>query len=164
MNKRLEKCIEISLGLRSSKQTGRSFHTTFVFNKNRIISIGTNDYNKHHPYHKMGKYTGYKTNPEHYRPCLHSEISALIKLGEEDCSRYTFVNVRIDNNNKISIAKPCQNCQRILDQVGYKRIIYSSGEKGFAEILPWFFFWSRFFPVSGNARVFLEIGGGIEKQ
>ena len=143
MNKRLEKCIEISLGLRPSKQTGRSFHTTFIFDKNRILSIGTNDYNKQHPYHKMGEYRGFKSNPEHYRPCLHSEISALLRLGEEDCSRYVFVNVRIDNNNKISMAKPCQNCQKILDGVGYKKIIYSTSEKGFEEILGWFFLGSR---------------------
>ena len=143
MNKRLEKCIEISLGLRPSKQTGRSFHTTFIFDKKRILSIGTNDYNKHHPYHKMGEYRGFKSNPEHYRPCLHSEISALLRLGEEDCSRYVFVNVRIDNNNKISMAKPCQNCQKILDGVGYKKIIYSTSEKGFEEILGWFFLRSR---------------------
>ena len=143
MNKRLEKCIEISLGLRPSKQTGRSFNTTCIFDKKRMLSIGTNDYNKHHPYHKMGEYRGFKSNPEHYRPCLHSEISALLRLGEEDCSRYVFVNVRIDNNNKISMAKPCQNCQKILDGVGYKKIIYSTSEKGFEEILGWFFLRSR---------------------
>ena len=143
MNKRLEKCIEISLGLRPSKQTGRSFHTTFIFDKKRILSIGTNDYNKHHPYHKMGEYRGFKSNPEHYRPCFHSEISALLRLGDEDCSRYVFVNVRIDNNNKISMAKPCQNCQKILDGVGYKKIIYSTSEKGFEEIGRWFFLRSR---------------------
>jgi len=58
-----------------------------------------------------------------------------LRLGEEDCSRYTFINVRIDNNNKVSIAKPCPNCQRILDQVGYKKIIYLESENAFAEIL-----------------------------
>jgi len=134
MDKRLEKCIEIAFGLRSQKQNGRSFHATFIFDKKRIISIGTNDYNKHHPYHKMGKYLGYKNNPQNYRPCLHSEISALLRLGEEDCSRYTFVNVRIDNNNKTTIAKPCLNCQRILDGVGYKAIFYSDSENGFSKI------------------------------
>lgn len=154
MNKRLEKCIEISLGLRPSKQTGRSFHTTFIFDKKRILSIGTNDYNKHHPYHKMGEYRGFKSNPEHYRPCLHSEISALLRLGEEDCSRYVFVNVRIDNNNKISMAKPCQNCQKILDGVGYKKIIYSTSEKGFEEILGWFFLRSRFWGKQERGQSF----------
>lgn len=153
MNKRLEKCIEISLGLRPQKQTGKSFHTTFIFNKNRILSIGTNNYNKEHPYHRMGKYHGYKKNPSQYHPCLHSEISALLRLGEEDCSRYTFVNIRIDNNNKVSIAKPCPNCQRVLDQVGYKKIIYSESENTFAEILRWFFLRSRFILILANAGV-----------
>lgn len=160
MDKRLEKCIEISLGLRPSKQTGRSFHTTFIFDKKRILSIGTNDYNKHHPYHKMGEYRGFKSNPEHYRPCLHSEISALLRLGEEDCSRYVFINVRIDNNNKISIAKPCQNCQKILDGVGYKKIIYTTSEKGFEEIGRWFF-WGRGFSATGLWRNLSGNRGGV---
>jgi deoxycytidylate deaminase len=134
MNKRLAKCVEISLGLKPSKQTGQSFHATFVFNKNKIISIGVNNYHKMHPYHRMGKYLGYKKNPREYKPCIHSEISALLKLGEEDCSRYSFVNVRIDNNGELSMAKPCPNCQRVLEGVGYKRIFYSTSEKGFLEI------------------------------
>lgn len=159
MNKRLEKCIEISLGLRPKKQTGKSFHTTFIFNKNRILSIGTNNYNKEHPYHKMGKYCGYKQNPSQYHACLHSEISALLRLGEEDCSRYTFVNIRIDNNNKTSIAKPCPNCQRILNQVGYKKIIYSNSENGFDEILGWFFSRRSFLPIWARGSVFRKKGG-----
>lgn len=134
MDKRLEKCIEIATSLRPQKQNGRSFHATFIFHKKRIISIGINDYTKHHPYHKMGEYRGFKTNPEHYRPCLHSEISALLRLGEEDCSRYTFVNIRIDNNNKTTIAKPCQNCQKILDGVGYKKLFYST-DNGFCQVV-----------------------------
>lgn len=154
MDKRLEKCIEIAASLRPHKQNGRSFHATFIFDKKRLISIGTNDYSKCHPYHKMGKYYGYKRNPEHYQPCLHSEISALLRLGEEDCSRYTFVNVRIDNNNKTTIAKPCLNCQRILDGVGYKAIFYSDSENGFSKIGRWFFLRSRFWGKQKRGQSF----------
>lgn len=135
MNRRLEKCIEIASSLRPHKQNGRSFHATFIFDKKRIVSIGTNDYNKHHPYHKMGKYLGYKENPENYKPCLHSEISAIIKLGEEDLSHYTVVNVRVDKNNQIALAKPCLNCLRVLQQTGYKKLFYTDPEKGFVELM-----------------------------
>lgn len=134
MNKTLEKCVEITRGLKPRKQNGRNFHTTFIFLKNRILSIGYNNYKKHHPYHKMGKYFGYKTNPEKYQPCLHSEISAILKLGEEDLSKCFIVNVRIDANNKLAMAKPCSNCQRVLNQVGFKKLFYSS-EKGFSEMV-----------------------------
>ena len=81
----------------------------------------------------MGKYVGYKKNPENYSPCLHSEVSAIIRLGENDCSKYTFVNVRIDNNNKINIAKPCQNCMNVLAAVGFKKILYTTKDN-FREI------------------------------
>lgn len=134
MNKTLEKCVEITKGLKPQKQNGRSFHATFIFDKKRLVSIGYNDYKKHHPYHKVGKYIGYKSNPENYQPCLHSEISAILKLGEEDLSRYSFVNVRIDGNNKIALAKPCPNCERVLRQTGFKKLFYSS-EKGFEEMV-----------------------------
>jgi deoxycytidylate deaminase len=133
MTKSLEKCVEISLALRESKQNGRSFHATFIIFKKRIISIGFNDYSKHHPYHKMGKYIGYKKNPENYSPCLHSEVSAIIKLGEEDLSRYTFVNVRVRGNNILAVAKPCPNCFQLLKRTGYKKLFYSS-ECGFKEL------------------------------
>ena len=134
MNKMLEKCVEITKGLKPQKQNGRSFHTTFIFHKNRILSIGHNDYKKMHPYHRMGKYVGYKTNPHLYQPALHSEISAILKLGEEDLSKYCFVNVRVDANNNLALSKPCPNCERVLRQVGFRRLFYSS-EKGFFERL-----------------------------
>lgn len=134
MNKSLEKCVEITKGLKPHKQNGRSFHATFIFDKKRLLSIGYNNYKKHHPYHKVGKYFGYKTNPEKYQPCLHSEISAILKLGEEDLSHCVFVNVRIDQRDKLALAKPCQNCERVLRQVGFKKLFYSC-EKGFVEMM-----------------------------
>jgi deoxycytidylate deaminase len=133
MSKFLERCVEITKGLKPQKQNGRSFHTTFIFHKARILSIGYNDYKKLHPYHRLGKYVGYKTNPENYQPCLHSEISAILKLGEEDLSKYSFVNVRIDGKNNLALSKPCPNCERVLRQVGFKRLFYSS-ENGFEEL------------------------------
>jgi hypothetical protein len=41
-----------------------------------------------------------------------------------------------------------------LDQVGYKKIIYSESENTFAEILRWFFLRSRFILILANAGVF----------
>jgi len=58
----------------------------------------------------------------------------LLKLGEEDLSRCVFVNVRIDQRGELALAKPCQNCERVLRQVGFKKLFYSS-EKGFVEMM-----------------------------
>ena len=103
-------------------QTGKSFHVTFVFKKNKFICAATNNYNKQHPYHRFGEYKATKSNSPNYQSGLHSEVAALIKLGKEDCSEFKFVNIRINNENEPAQSKPCKNCQKVLDQVGYKEI------------------------------------------
>lgn len=113
---------ETGKALKPIHQTGRSFHVTFVFKKNKMITIAHNNYNKEHPYYKFGKYRPIKSRWADYQAGIHSEIAALIKLGTEDCSGYTFVNVRIDNNGNPANSKPCKNCQKVLDQIGYHRL------------------------------------------
>ena len=110
-----------------------NFHCTFILEKNRIIKVGMNNYNKIHPYHKFGHYYPTKRiNSKPYQAGLHSEVSAIIRLGEEDCSNYTFVNIRLGLKGELRMAKPCCNCQRVLDGVGFKRLYYST-ENGFEE-------------------------------
>lgn len=121
--KRLE---EISLALKVEKQTGRSFHTTFVYHGSKLLCITTNDYTRNHPYYKLGKYKSTR-GEGFYEAALHSEIKAIIRLGLEDCSHLTFVNLRIDNNNEIAISKPCINCFNILKGVGFKKLYYFDG-------------------------------------
>lgn len=122
--KRLE---EITKALKPIHQSGKSFHVTAVYRKNKMLCIAHNNYNKEHPYYKFGEYTPIKGGK--YSAGIHSETAALIKLGFEDCSDLTFVNIRIDNNGNPAISKPCENCQRVLDQIGYKRIWFYDGER-----------------------------------
>lgn len=61
-----------------------------------------------------------------YKPCFHSEISAILKLGKEDCSDIEFFNIRIDNNGNIASSKPCANCMNMLRTMGFKRIYYTN--------------------------------------
>lgn len=124
--KRLE---EITKALKPTKQTGKCFHTTFAFKGNKMLAIGYNNYNKLHPHHKFGVYEPTKDINSNYTAGIHSEISCLIKLGIEDCDDVTFVNIRIDNNDKPAISKPCANCECILDQIGHKKIWFFDGEK-----------------------------------
>lgn len=47
MNDRIfNRLTEISVALKSKRQTGRTFHTTFILEKKRIISIGINNLEK----------------------------------------------------------------------------------------------------------------------
>lgn len=124
--KRLE---EIARALKPIHQSGKSFHVTFVYKKNKMICIAHNDYRKNHPYHRFGRYHPTKGDGGKYIAGLHSECSALIKLGLDDCSHLTFINLRINNRNESAISKPCRNCQKVLDKVGYKGLWFWNGSK-----------------------------------
>ena len=124
--KRLE---EITKSLKPVCQTGKSFHATFVYNKNKLICTAHNNYNKMHPYYKFGNYKPTRSNSNKYIPGLHSEVAALIKMGNMDCSNLTFANVRIDNNNQVAISKPCRNCEKLLIEIGFKTLWFYNGKE-----------------------------------
>lgn len=127
MNQKIAKrYIEIAKAMKPKMQTGKSFHVTCIFDKSKLLSIATNDYSKEHRRHRFGKYHPLKGGSKGYTPGCHSEIAAILKLGEQDCSKYTFFNIRIGNNGEPSLSKPCSNCFRVLEMVGFKRIYYTS--------------------------------------
>lgn len=121
-----KKVRELAYAMYGKYRTGKQFHLTCIFDGKKLIAIGWNDYRGHHPRHRFGEYKAYKSNSEDYQPSVHSEVAALIRLGEQTTKKYTFINVRIGPNGQINLAKPCANCQRVLkDQVGFKRFYYS---------------------------------------
>lgn len=128
---KISKCIDIAKCLKKHKETGRSFHCTFIYEKSKLLCIGFNNYNKLHRSTKFGIYLGYKDNPEKYIASMHSEIDALIRSGYSNCSKLTFINVRIDNNNQVNIAKPCRNCFNVLKQYNFKKIYYTIDETNY---------------------------------
>lgn len=130
IRRRIEHYVEIARALKPTNQTGQFFHTTFICKKRKILAIGINNYNKTIDTRKWGEYKPNKAlNTESYRPGIHSEISALIKLGREDCSDLDFYNIRIGNNDEIMVSRPCPNCQRVLEQVGFKNVYYYDERK-----------------------------------
>jgi hypothetical protein len=118
-----------------SKATGRSFHSTFIYNKGKLLSIGTNNLKKLHRRNIFGPYKGCKDNPEKYIASIHSEIDAILKLGDSDFFKYVFINVRIDRNGRVNMAKPCPNCLNVLKMIGYKRLYYTTADGGVEELI-----------------------------
>lgn len=123
---RVSRVVEIARALKPLKATGKPFHVTACYKKNKLISIGWNDYRHFHPAKRFGAYMGYKQSRDKYIPGRHSEIAAILNSGQTDFSDITFINVRINNSDNIDIAKPCPNCSRVLiDQLCVKSIIYT---------------------------------------
>lgn len=119
-----DRCIETSYALYGQKRTGRAFHTSFLLNKNRIRSIGINDYNKTHPRTRFLPYVNGRG--ERYNAKIHSELSCILKFGEEDCSNLYMVNIRINMNGELAMAMPCFGCEHLIRQTQIKIVYYTN--------------------------------------
>jgi hypothetical protein len=120
-----ERYIEISKALMNEGFETKTFHTTFIIRKKRLQKIGIND-NKTHPASLKYKYSGKDGLDIRNFVGIHSELSAILKYGKEDCSDCVFINIRIDRNGNLAMSKPCKGCQDLLNQVGYQRVYYTN--------------------------------------
>ena len=105
--------------------TARTFHATFIVKKNKIQKIGINN-KKTHPRNLKYRYYGRDGEDIRGDVGIHSELSAILKYGREDCSDCTFINVRIDKNGNPTMSCPCKGCEDVLKQVGYKKVYFTN--------------------------------------
>lgn len=127
---RQQRCIALARELMPVHRTGRSFHVSFILNKNRILCYGINNYNKRHLEHRFGKYLPHKTGSGNYIVSNHSEAVAMRifinKFGNNDCSGLTLFNVRVGFDGETLVAKPCINCQNnIVDKCNFKQVLWT---------------------------------------
>ncbi len=128
------KLIELARSMRPQKSTGQFFHISAILRKNRIVSIGWNNYLKSHPSRRFGHYADYKGFGGDFRASLHSEISAIIKLGEEDLSGFSMINIRIGNFNQVCMSRCCPNCFRVLRDTGLDTLYFTNQLGQFEEL------------------------------
>lgn len=134
MDNLFKKSTEISYALLKKHGNYRCKHFSFIFNKNRLISIGINNPNKTHPKNLKIGFFNRKGEDISHTIGVHSELSAILKLGEEDCSDYTIINTRINRNNKLDLSKPCKGCTSLIKQLNFKKIYYSTNNNIFLRL------------------------------
>lgn len=116
-NNKYKRLIQITRAM-EDRRNGRCFHTSFIIQNGKIISIGVNKYNKTHP--AMMRY-GY-----HGLCGIHSELDAALKLGMTDCKGLTLVNIRVDGQGKVNMSAPCKFCSTLIRELGFKAVIYTN--------------------------------------
>lgn len=120
------KIIEISYALINKHNADlRCRHFSFILDRNRIISIGLNS-PKTHPLNLKYNYVNKNNQKISDIVGTHSELSAVIKLGEEDCSGLTLVNTRINRNNQLDFSAPCSGCCDMINQLNFKNVYFSN--------------------------------------
>jgi len=122
----LTKCTEISYALLKKHGNYRCKHFSFIFQRNRLISIGINNPTKTHPKNLEIGFFNKRGEDISHTVGVHSELSAILKLGEEDCSKFTLVNTRINRNHQLDFSKPCEGCTSLLEQLNLRKIYYST--------------------------------------
>jgi deoxycytidylate deaminase len=109
----------------------RCKHFSFILYKNKVVSIGINNPRKTHPKNLKNKYKN-RTN-EDISCCvgIHSELSAVIKYGYEDCSNHILVNTRVNALGELSNSRPCCGCQNLIKQLKFKKVYYTNKQGQF---------------------------------
>jgi len=125
---------EISLALAPKHPSDqRCRHFSFIVHKKRVLSIGFNS-PKTLPINLKYNFVNKKNVPINDLVGTHSELSAVIKLGAEDCNGLVMVNTRINRNNAIDFSMPCSGCQSFLKTLNFKKIYYSDKNGNFLEL------------------------------
>ena len=120
------KIIEVSYALINKHNADlRCRHFSFILDRSRIISIGLNS-PKTHPLNLKYNYVNKNNQKISNIVGTHSELSAVIKLGEEDCSGLTLVNTRINRNNELDFSAPCSGCCDMIQQLNFKNVYFSN--------------------------------------
>jgi deoxycytidylate deaminase len=121
----IHNCLKLLLRDWKLDQTRASFHYAFAIKKNRIIAIGKNK--PDNPSIKAQN-LGYTYNIAKWKvyPYLHAESDLIIKLDQKDINRHLeILSLRINRYGEFRLAKPCVNCQSLLDQLNINKIHWS---------------------------------------
>ena len=124
-SKILQRCKKIARDTFEKKY--RCNHVALIFKGNKILAIGRNS-QKTHP--KIKDY-GYQDFCR-----LHAELSACIKFGKEDCSKYSMAVLRIDRNGHFNQSCPCESCKGVIRQLGFKKVYFTNEFGDWEEMLP----------------------------
>lgn len=126
-----DKVIEISYALIDEHITNqRCKHFSFIFDKNRLVSIGMNSL-KTHPWNLKFNYINKQKINIRDIIGTHSELNAVLKIPNQNCYGLTMINTRINKKNEIDYSKPCNGCMDMIKTLGFKKVYFTTKNKNF---------------------------------
>ena len=131
------KILEMSLALAGKHRSfQRCKHFTFIYEKNKLMSVGINN-PKTHPWNLKFNYINKQKNKISEMVGTHSEMCAVRKMGYS----YSFeglilINTRVNRNNQIDYSKPCNGCLQMICELGFSKVFYTNKHKKFDFLVP----------------------------
>lgn len=111
----------------SGKRKYRTYHFSFAWRSNKLLSIGQNDPDKTNAKAMwFAKRFGNKKQIQY--PYLHAEVDMLSKLWGRYYidSKMKVVVLRINSGGQLRNSRPCSGCNNILSALGVDKIWYST--------------------------------------
>lgn len=130
----LLKAAEASLALAESRGVWhRCRHFSFVFDANRLVSVGLNS-RKTHPRNLLYSYKGRDDVDISPMVGTHSEMSAVLRMDEDDCRGLKMVNVRVNRRGNFDHSRPCRGCVDMIRRLGFREVFYTDGDGSFVSM------------------------------
>lgn len=98
-------------------------HAATLFHRGRIVASGINSLRKTHPL--LIKYTKF--------PYIHAEQAAIFAAGLDLSRGCDIMVVRLKADGSPTLSKPCAVCASVMQDVGIRRVFYST-EDGIKEL------------------------------
>jgi deoxycytidylate deaminase len=101
-----------------SVPNGRNKHFSFILHRNRILSVGWNDYWTSHP---ESKRLGCRFD------AIHSELSAVLRYRgpANKLRKCILVNTRVNVFDEIGMSRPCEFCQKLINEVSFRQVWFT---------------------------------------
>ena len=103
----------------ASKSKSRKMHGAVVVKSGRVVGTG---YNK-------DRNSPFIVSPEHIKPhcSTHAEVAA-IKEAKTNATGAVLYVARVNRQGEDRNSKPCRLCQKVITDVGIKKVIYTEDE------------------------------------
>lgn len=102
-------------GVGGRKRDGYKLAACLLDKRGRPVSYGINSY-KSHPLAVY--YSDY--------PFVHAELDVCVGHGLRNCSGLDLVVVRVLKDGSLTMAKPCNACTKLMQDIGIRKTIYSN--------------------------------------
>jgi hypothetical protein len=130
----IKKAVKLSFDRFVPNQYQRRYHFAIAFDGNTPILLSQNNPIKvNSKAYRIGQQFNIKTYIDF--PYVHAEshlVSKLLDRYNTIDPNWSMVVLRINRQGKILLSKPCDNCQKILDAVGFTKVFWSINEQNFS--------------------------------
>lgn len=117
----------ISVALAGTGVGGRNHHAyrigAVIVKGKTVVAARSNSYRENRYLRSWPKYI-----------YMHAELAAISSRGMEACDGTSLYVARVRRDGSLGMAKPCEHCQKLIAQVGIKRVYYTSADGNFIQL------------------------------